>query len=191
MYGAVVGDSGGACPSHGATNGQGDRAMVFMTTTVRQWTPVFTDVVCARSILQQLHGTLLHNQLSLAAYVVMPSHLHLLLGFREIEQLSRMMQEFKSLSSRRLRPILPPELDRAFDKKGRFQFWKPRFDDLIISSEKQFRTKVDYIHRNPVKAGLVAVSTDYPYSSAGDWLLDEPGLVPADKEWVWLDDSDG
>jgi len=70
-------------------------------------------------------------------------------------------------------------------------FWKPRFDDLIIWSEKQFRIKVNYIHNNPVKAGLVERPIDYAFSSATDWLLDKPGLVPVDKEWTWSDESGG
>jgi hypothetical protein len=58
----------------------------------------------------------------------------------------------------------------VFDHNGRFVFWKQRFDDLVIWLEKQFRIKVDYIHNNPVKAGLVERAVDYPYSSARDWL---------------------
>lgn len=162
--------------------------MAFVTTTVAEWTPVFADEGCARSILQQLHRTVIHHQLSLAAYVVMPSHIHLLLGFKEIEKLSKVIQQFKSLSTRQLRPLLPPNLIEVFHRNGRFQFWKPRFDEVIIWSEKQFRIKVDYIHRNPVKAGLADKIADYPFSSAGDWLSDRPGLVPVDKEW--LDDGD-
>ena len=166
------------------------QAMVFVTTTVTEWTPVFANETCARAVLQELHGTVLHNRLSLCSFVVMPSHLHVLLGFKELELLSKIMQEFKSLSARRLRPILPPEFVGALDRVGGYQFWKPRFDDLIIWSEKQFRIKVDYIHRNPVKAGLVVTAADYIYSSARDWLLNEPGLIPIDKEWAWLEDSE-
>jgi len=165
--------------------------MAFVTTTVAEWTPVFADEGCARSILQQLHRTVIHHQLSLAAYVVMPSHIHLLLGFKEIEKLSKVIQQFKSLSTRQLQPLLPPNLIEVFHRNGRYQFWKPRFDDVIIWSEKQFRIKVDYIHRNPVKAGLVGTAPDYIYSSARDWLLNEPGLVPIDKEWAWLYDGEG
>ena len=142
-------------------------------------------MACARSILDQLRETISHYQLPLAAYVLMPSHLHALLGVREIEQLSRIMQAFKSLSSRRVRPLLPPRLRRVFDRSGRFLFWRPRFDDLIIWSEKQFRIKADYIHNNPVKAGLVARPVDYAFSSARDWLADETGLIPVDKKWTW------
>jgi REP element-mobilizing transposase RayT len=159
--------------------------MVFVSTTVKDWIPVFADEACANTVLDQLRQTISRHQLCLCAYVLMPSHLHALLGFREIERLSQVMQSFKSLSARRIKLLLPQELSEAFDRSGEFVFWRPRFDDLIIWSEKQFRIKTDYIHNNPVKAGLVKLPTDYSFSSAGDWLMDKEGLIPVDKEWTW------
>ena len=44
--------------------------------------------------------------------------------------------------------------------------WASRFDDVAIFSESQFRVKLDYIHNNPVKAGLAKTPEGYPYSSA-------------------------
>jgi len=45
---------------------------------------------------------------------------------------------------------------------------------------------MDYIHNNPVKAGLVASAVDWKYSSAVDWLTDKDGLAKIDKEYHWL-----
>jgi len=69
--------------------------------------------------------------------------------------------------------------------------WKPRFDDIVIKSEKQFRIKLDYIHNNPVKSGFVISPTDWRFSSAGDWLDMQPGLIPIDKEYGWLEKIEG
>jgi hypothetical protein len=69
-------------------------------------------------------------------------------------------------------------------QRGRFSLWKPRFDDVIIISEEQMRTKLNYIHNNPVKAGLVSNPEDDRYTSAGDWLDNRPGLLPIDKNWL-------
>ncbi|MEW5995694.1 MAG: transposase [Candidatus Zixiibacteriota bacterium] len=160
--------------------------MVFVTTTVREWTPVFADPTCAETVLAQLVETVTFFDLALAAYVVMPTHLHAVMGLANLQQLSRIMQSFKSLAARRLRPLLRPEDMEVFDHNGRFVFWKQRFDDLVIWSEKQFRTKVEYIHNNPVRAGLVRRSVDYPYSSARDWLVGIEGRVRIDKTWGWI-----
>jgi putative transposase len=161
-------------------------AMVFITTTVREWTPVFADHACAEAVLAQLAETVSFFGHALAAYVVMPTHLHALIGLANLQQLSRVMQSFKSLTARRLRPLLRPEYMEVFDRNGEFAFWKQRFDDLVIWSEKQFRIKIEYVHHNPVKAGLAERAIDYPYSSARDWLTGTEGLVPIDKKWDWV-----
>jgi len=48
--------------------------------------------------------------------------------------------------------------------------WTPRFDDIAIYTGEQFRVKLNYIHNNPVKAGLAVSPEDYRFSSAGAWL---------------------
>ena len=60
-----------------------------------------------------------------------------------------------------------------------------RYDDLIIISDKQFRIKLEYIHNNPVKAGLVTTAIEWPYSSARDWLTNEEGVIKVDRFFSW------
>lgn len=162
-------------------------AMVFITTTVQHWTPVFADERLARIMTEQLRETLERNAVSACAYVVMPSHFHALLGFPEVEQLSKVVRAIKSLSARRIQPMLSVKQKSAFCESGQFLFWKRRFDDLVVCSEKQFIVKAEYIHNNPVKTELVERPTDYKYSSASDWLLDRPGVIPIDRSWKWQD----
>ena len=160
--------------------------MVFVTTTVKNWEPIFSNKDCALLTLNQLRETLSHYQVSLVAYVLMPSHIHLLLGFQEIENLSLVVQSFKRIAARKLKQTMPTNQLHKFMIDGKYNLWKPRFDDLIIFSEKQFKIKIEYIHNNPVKAGLVEKPTDYVYSSVNDWLLDREGILPVDKNWEWL-----
>ena len=160
-------------------------AMVFVTTTVVDWTPVFSGHALARQILEQLRESATSDNVSICAYVLMPSHLHALLGFSQIEILSRFMQSLKRDSARRIRNLLSPQLRSVLIHADRYNLWKPRFDDLVVWSERQFKIKLEYIHNNPVKAGLVGDATEYPYSSARYWLLDQPGAIPIDKEWKW------
>ncbi len=165
------------------------RGMAFITTTVRNWLPLFSDRNCALTVLDQLRETVNYHNLSLVAYVLMPSHIHLLLGFQSIEIMSKVMQNFKLLSAHRLKPLVPSEFGNELYIGDNFRMWQPRFDDVIIYSEKQFKIKIEYIHNNPVKAGLVKSATDYIYSSAGDWLLDKEGPLPVDKDWSWLKEN--
>ena len=156
-------------------------AVVFVTTTVYDWKPILSRKDVAGVIVEQLRETLSVFQVAVISYVVMPSHVHLLLGFRQVENLSRCVQSFKSLASRKIKEMRLIEL-----ADNDYKVWKPRFDDLIIRSEKQLRIKMEYIHNNPVKAGLVRIGEDWRYSSAVDWLTAKRGLLRIDKEFRWM-----
>ncbi|MBN1212807.1 MAG: transposase [candidate division Zixibacteria bacterium] len=160
-------------------------ALVFITTTTHNWTPFFNNDKIATIVLHQLKETIEYYDASLVSYVLMPTHLHMLLGINQIELLSKFMQSFKILNSKAVKTYLL-ENKKEYTKNEPFIFWKPRFDDLIIQSDKQFRIKMEYIHNNPVKAGLVAVPSDWKYSSAGDWLDNKSGILPIDKSFEWL-----
>lgn len=150
--------------------------MVFVTTTVVDWRPIFVADRSADVAAAQLHETTAYFGVSIVGWVIMVTHIHALLGFPAVERLSRFMQSFKSLSVRKL----------CTASGTAAALWKPRFDDLIVWSEEQFRVKLEYTHNNPVKAGLVEDPCDYRWSSAKDWLLDEVGVMPVVKTWGWV-----
>jgi putative transposase len=146
----------------------------------------------AMMLVEQLRESIDYFAISVVGYVVMPSHFHGLLGFPEVERMSHFMQSFKSLSSKRIkeaiidsRVVLPKETISIMWRGGEFRLWRPRFDDLIITSEDQFRTKLQYIYNNPLKAGLVDKPEKWQFSSAKNWLTDSEGLLPVDKSFVW------
>lgn len=156
-------------------------AIVFVTTTVYEWKPVLTQKNVADIIIKELNNIQLLFQLSVISYVIMPSHIHLLLGFQDIINLSKCIQGFKSVTSRQVKQLTLSELSC-----NDYKLWKARFDDLIIQTERQLRIKMEYIHSNPVKAGLVEYAEDWLYSSSVDWLTTRRGLIKIDKEFQWL-----
>ena len=164
--------------------------LVFLTTTVKDWTPVFINEALAKATIDQFNDAIKHYGVSCVAYALMPSHLHAALGFKEYRVVRKFMQSFKILSSKRLKPILPIALRTHFEQNGKYGFWMPRYDELVISTEKQFRVKLDYIHSNPVRGNLVGAPVDWPYSSAGDWLSDRTGVIPIDKHFSYLIESE-
>ena len=156
-------------------------AIAFVTTTVFKWKPVLTQENVIDIIIKELQKTQSLFQMSYICYVIMPSHIHLLLGFQNISDLSKYVQTFKSITSRQIKQSCLPDL-----VDNEYKLWKPRFDDLIIASDHQLKTKMEYIHNNPVKAGLVEQAEDWLFSSALDWLTDRKGLIRIDKEYQWL-----
>ena len=108
------------------------KAIAFITTTVHSWTPIFANEKCAQKLLHQLNDTLTHFKVSLIAYALMPTHIHLLLGFPKIEEMSDVMKSFKRLSTRRIQPLIDKKLADGFNFGTSFRMRQPRFDDVII-----------------------------------------------------------
>jgi REP-associated tyrosine transposase len=99
----------------------------------------------------------------------------------------------KSLTARRVIDYLKAreffsslaKLEHAEREQGyKYSLWQTEKNVLSIFSEQKFMEKVNYIHQNPVKAGLVERAVDYRWSSARIWhgcpLEDEPLLVDKD-----------
>jgi len=152
-------------------------AVAFVTTTIVDWLPLFSLEKPSVIAIEEFRTTLEVYRVSVFGYVLMPSHLHAILSFAEIQQLSGFVQCFKSVSSRRIKQIDLSLYQAFFWREGKFRLWKPRFDDFIIRDKEQFEMKLNYIHENPVRAGLVTEAIDYKYSSARTWQLGETGPI--------------
>ena len=108
----------------------------------------------------------------LIAYVFMPSHIHLILAI-DGSIISSFMRDFKKYTAQ---SALVPLIESS-------RIWQIRYDRQVIISERVLLTKLQYIHNNPVKAGLVESPEKWLYSSAVDYLSDSQGLIPVWKEW--------
>ncbi len=104
----------------------------------------------------------------------MPTHIHLVL-FIEGLKLSAFMRDFKKFIAQKV----------IRDLKGNASsVWKPTYDRVVIYSDRILRQKLDYIHRNPVKGGLVDNPEDWEWSSARDYASDIEGVIPVWKGWA-------
>jgi putative transposase len=66
------------------------------------------------------------------------------------------------------------------DGEGLRRFWQPRFYDFNVYSAKKKREKLEYMHANPVKRGLVGNPSAWVWSSFSFYAKREIGLVPID-----------
>lgn len=66
-------------------------SLVFVTTTLRNWTPLFRQVRSANILIECLNRSLELEKVSCLAYVLMPSHLHLLVGFQDYQLMPKFM----------------------------------------------------------------------------------------------------
>ena len=66
------------------------------------------------------------------------------------------------------------------------KFWMKRFDDQVIRTQKMFYTKLNYIHNNPVKAGLVNCPEEYRYSSARNYINGDHSIIKVNTEMLGI-----
>jgi len=133
-------------------------------------------------------------RLVVLGYVVMPEHVHLLVTEPQRETLSTAIQALKLGFVRSLygsgQNLVPrsrqtyevhwvPHLSPPLRDMGRRpnHFWQPRFYDFNVWSEHKRIEKLRYIHRNPVKRGLVESPDQWPWSSFRWYCFGEPGPV--------------
>lgn len=96
------------------------------------------------------------DRYKLIAWVVMPNHVHALIEVNQGHPLHKTVQSWKSYTA--------GEANKILKQKGKF--WYNDYFDRFIRDELHFYNAINYIHNNPVKAGLVKRPKDWPYSSA-------------------------
>ena len=145
----------------------------FITTTFKHWKKLGDMPGFLAALTQSLEFCCRKYETRIIGYVLMPSHVHLLL-FIDGNQLSNLMRDFKKYTSQKVA--------RDFGITG--GIWQPRYDRVVICSEDILRTKLEYIHNNPVKSGLVRRPGDWKWSSASDYIADTMGPLPVWKNWM-------
>jgi putative transposase len=106
---------------------------------------------------------------AVAGYVVMPEHVHLLVNEPGRGLLSRTVQALKLSVSMRSR-------ERPF--------WQAHYYDFNVSTHEKFVEKLRYIHRNPVRRGLVEKPEDWKWSSFRHYQTGIHGTVKIESEWT-------
>ena len=105
----------------------------------------------------------------LFGYVVMPSHVHLLLHPHN-KDIVQIMRNFKSRTGYGI----------LCSRGEHGTFWQERYFDTIIRRVRNFWDKLQYIHRNPVEAGLVERMEDWRWSSYRHYGMKGAVAVPVD-----------
>jgi len=116
----------------------------------------------------------------------MPDHIHLLVSEPERGTPSTVMQVVKQRYARRL-------LRKKRRKSGQEELWpeeeprvwQRRFYDFNVWSARKCAEKLRYIHRNPVKRGLVEAPDQWPWSSFRAYAYGEEGMARV-NDWSAL-----
>ena len=125
-------------------------------------------------------------------YVVMPEHFHLLMSEPQVGTPSTAVGSVKQRYAQRViprrrnmnrMPVAPAPCKTGKERgtqnsiRNSLPIWQPRFYDFNVFTEKKRIEKLRYMHRNPVKRGLVDKPEDWRWSSFRSYAFGEPGLV--------------
>jgi REP element-mobilizing transposase RayT len=133
-----------------------------------------------------------NKKLKVHAYVILDNHFHMIVSG---EDLSQTLSCIKSFTAKRIIEELCIDkkdwllhqfkFSKLLHKKeSSYQVWQEGFHPQQILSDNMLQQKVDYIHMNPVKRGLVAEPYYWRYSSASFYYKDEEGELKIDElDW--------
>ena len=130
-------------------------------------------------------------QFVIVGYVVMPEHFHLLISEPQKANPSVVIQALKLgvarriLSSRRCKQKRKAAQEGLWSDPVPQHFWQARFYDFNVWTRKKRVEKLRYIHRNPVRRGLVESPDQWRWSSYRAYAFGESGLVRV-NDWSVL-----
>lgn len=144
----------------------------YFTATIYEWKHVLAHDECKDIVIDSLRFLVTSKWIVLNAFVIMSNHIHLIwqpmFGFSPSNIQSSFMkytaQQLKRLLEKRNSKLLSSLLVNKEDRK--YQVWKRRPLSVELSTPAVFDQKLNYIHYNPVKAGLCFNPEGYYYSSA-------------------------
>ncbi len=167
-------------------------ALYILTFQVVDWIDIFTRKIYKDILIDSFKYSMKNKGFHLYAYVIMSNHVHLIANSPD-GKLSDTIRDLKKYTSRTIVQAVK-DLDESrkhwmldrfkFNASQRttvsnYQLWTHENHSIQIDSDKFITERVDYIHNNPVRAGIVEKPEYYLYSSARNYAgLDAPIEIP-------------
>ena len=144
----------------------------FFTATILDWMKLLVPDKYKHIIVSSLRFLVEKGRINVFAFVIMYNHIHLIWQMLENSDPSDVQRDFLKFTAQRIKRDLrvchPAVLERfrvsAADRE--YQFWQRNPLCVELRTDKVFRQKLDYIHWNPVRAGICKLPEEYKYSSA-------------------------
>ena len=157
----------------------------FLTVTCLEWKHILKEDTHKEIVVESLRFLSKAKRVSIYGFVIMSNHFHLiwqLMGDHKRDAVQRdflkftgqqMLKRFRAEKSSVLAELLVDAKDR------KYQVWERNSLGIPLWSQEVFTQKLEYIHNNPVRAGLCKYSEDYKYSSTRFYEKNE-------KDWDFL-----
>jgi len=162
----------------------------FFTATVLEWIPLLKQDKYKELVLESLRFMVTEKRIHLFAFVFMSNHIHLIwqpLGENTPERIQHSLlsftaHQFQKDLQKNHNQVLPSFKVNAKDRK--YQCWERNSLAIDLFTEAVFIQKLNYIHNNPVKAGICKLPEEYYYSSAlfYEYGIDDFGILTNYKD---------
>lgn len=175
----------------------------YLTLTIVEWIDLFTRPVYCEIVLDSLKFCQKNKGLKIHAYVIMPSHVHLIASAVGKIELSSILQSFKSHTAKQFLQYIQntsnPESRREWlinhfkfnarknKTNSEHQVWQRDNHPIILYSPPVIRQKLSYIHFNPVQAKIVARPEHFCFSSASNCAKAKGLLDVVLLDGIWND----
>ena len=154
----------------------------YVTFQIVRWIDIFTRQVYRDIVIDSLRFCQQNKGLEIYAFVIMSNHIHLLLR-SDIGKLSNTIKEFKSFTAKKILEAVNMETEsrrewmlnlfefsaKQHKRNEKHQVWTHENHAEIVYSNQFMDSKINYIHENPIRAGIVEKEEDYLYSSARNY----------------------
>lgn len=166
------------------------QSLYFISSSIVNWIDLFMRKIYIDILLNTWRFAQKEKGLEIYGWCLMTSHFHMIARSKHID-IAKVFGEMKTFSSRSLKAAIknePGESRRDWllemmvtaglrsSCNEAFQLWQHSNHPIEIRTRPMFFQKLDYMHYNPVKAGIVQNPEDYLLSSARDFY-GKKGLI--------------
>ena len=157
----------------------------FFTATVQNWKRILEPDKYKDVIIDSLRFLVTENRIKLNAFVIMDNYIHLIWQMQPNIKPADVQRDFLKYTAQKIKadlqknhPDILAQL-KVNSKDRKYQLWKRNALSVELISDKVYQQKLDYIHYNPINAGLCNLPEEYRYSSASFYELNK-------TEWRFL-----
>ena len=144
----------------------------FCTATIQNWKQLLKEDEYKGIIIECLKFLVKEQRIKLNAFVLMSNHVHIIWQPLQEYTLTQIQSSFMTQTAKVIKKKLALENPEVLEQlrvnkyDRTYQIWKREPLSVELFTEKAFLQKLEYIHENPVNAGLVNLAEEYKYSSA-------------------------
>ena len=162
----------------------------FVTATILEWKPLLKPDKFKDIIINSVEFLTANNRVAVYGFVIMNNHIHLIWQISDAYKPHEVQQSFMKYTAQIILKELRNnhtkvlEMMRVDAKDRKYQVWERNALSISLFNRNVFLQKLDYIHYNPVRAGLCVLPEEYKYSSASFYYS-------GDKRWNFLTHYEG